>query len=84
MLDKFDAGLKISLEGSSAPTRKLKSLAEIAFDAFQCFAAPEKKYPKKFSELSDREHIVFERIAGRVQAEVEMRREEAITEPHNK
>jgi len=63
-------------------TNNLKSLAEIAFDAFQCFAAPEKKYLKKFTELNDREHIVFERIAGRVEAEIALRRHDVITEPH--
>jgi hypothetical protein len=61
----------------------LKSLAEIAFDAFQCFAAPEKKYAKKFTELNDREHIVFERIAGRVEAEIALRREDVISMPHS-
>jgi hypothetical protein len=63
-------------------TNKLKSLAEIAFDAFQCFSDPDKKFSKKFVELTDREHIVFERIAGRVEAEISLRREDVITAPH--
>lgn len=54
---------------------KLKSLAEIAFDGHQVFAGPDRKFNCKFTELSDEDRLMFERIADRVYAEVLMRLE---------
>ena len=60
----------------------LKSLAEIAFDAFQTFAPFDKQFIRKglfgkkkssFQELHNNEKQLFERIASRVEAEIELR-----------
>lgn len=61
----------------------LKSLPEIAFDGFQTFAPPDKQYvapltgkKAKWDDLLAEEKVVFERIAGRVQAEIVLRQDE--------
>ncbi len=51
----------------------LKSLAEIAFDAFQTFADDRRTYTNNWNLLVPEEKLVFERIADRVYAEVLMR-----------
>ena len=53
----------------------LKSLAEIAFDAYQCFA-PYAKWAKHWNELTDTERQVWERVVGRMQAEMVLRQED--------
>lgn len=70
---------------------KLKSLAEIAFDAFQCFAPQAAKWGSveerwdrhadvfkrsKWSDLSQEQRVVWECIAARVSAEIALRRDE--------
>ena len=52
--------------------RALKSLAEIAFDAFQFLAEPSKRYAS-WKELTPVEREVFQRMATRVHAEVILR-----------
>jgi hypothetical protein len=63
----------------------LKSLAEIAFDGFQCFADYSERYPAwrtreqnvsykiKWDELTIEERLVWERVADRVFAEIALR-----------
>ena len=50
----------------------LKPLSEIAFDAYQCFADNDDRYPP-WQHLDWKERLIFERIASRVEAEVIMR-----------
>ena len=67
----------------------LKSLAEIAFDAFQTFSLSPRivempaimpgrsvKIKARWKQLSTQEQMVWERVAGRVQAEVVLRQQE--------
>jgi hypothetical protein len=61
----------MTMAETKAPT--LKSLAEIAFDAYQCFAAESSKFPLGFNDLNSLDKLMFERIAGRVYAEVLLR-----------
>ena len=53
----------------------LKSLAEIAFDAFRCFSTTADK-ELLWTALSKEEKFVWERVAGRVSAEIALRRDE--------
>lgn len=54
---------------------QLKSLAEIAFDAYQAFAEHTKRY-HSWNILTKEERNVFERIANRVECEALLRRVE--------
>lgn len=51
----------------------LKSLAEIAFDAHECFSPEARKYKCKFSELAPMDKLIFERMAARVHCEILLR-----------
>lgn len=51
---------------------KLKSLAEIAFDAYQCFCDPAYRFPS-WDQLTPTDKGMWERIATRVRAEVLLR-----------
>lgn len=51
----------------------LKSLAEIAFDAFQVFADHGRRYSCSWKELNPEQKVVWERVAGRVEAETVLR-----------
>jgi hypothetical protein len=59
--------------------RNQKELARIAFDAFQCFADSDRKYPS-WDELSHSDKMVFERIAGRVSAEISFRLQDLLAQ----
>lgn len=50
-----------------------KSLAEIAFDAYQTFASAERKFVVPFDQLSPQDKALFGTIANRVYAEVLLR-----------
>ena len=65
--------------------KRLKSLAEIAFDAFQCFSNKKLYHVKKnkdgsfitvrakYKDLSSNQKRTWERVAGRVEAEIAIR-----------
>jgi hypothetical protein len=55
------------------PHKSLNELSKIAFDAFQTFAATDKKYSKKWDKLTAEEQLVWERVASRVEAETMLR-----------
>jgi hypothetical protein len=56
-----------------------KELAKIAYDAFQCFANSGRKYPS-WDELSHSDKMVFERIVGRVSAEISFRLQDLLAQ----
>ena len=58
---------------------RLKSLAEIAFDTYEAFAPDDKKFNKRVSELTDKERMLFFRIASRVETETKMRLNDAVS-----
>jgi|HubBroStandDraft_5_1064220.scaffolds.fasta_scaffold133802_3 hypothetical protein len=50
-----------------------EALAKTAFDAFQWFASPDKRYTSSWDCLTLSEKKVFERIAVRVSGEISLR-----------